>query len=103
MDTGRLTGGCGQEVTEKILTLVQEPPISGQQTMGSNSKIEIYGSEYCGYCTAARMLLKKKGLNFTDILVSSDDQALHKMQRLSGSRFIKCSGCPAAGAYRKFS
>ena len=56
--------------------------------MSGQSKIEIYGSEYCGYCTAARMLLKKKGLNFKDILVSQDAVAMEKMIALTGQRSV---------------
>ena len=47
-------------------------------------EIIMYGTEYCSYCAAARMLLTKKGLNFTDILVSSDDEKRREMERLSG-------------------
>lgn len=56
--------------------------------MGDKPKIEIYGSEYCGYCTAARMLFKKKGLSFDDILVSGDSEAREKMHRLSGKQSV---------------
>jgi glutaredoxin 3 len=40
------------------------------------AKIEIYGSEYCGYCTAARLLLEKKGIEYDDILISKDEKTL---------------------------
>jgi glutaredoxin 3 len=51
-------------------------------------KIEIYGTEYCGYCTAARMLLKKKGLNYEDILVSTNAEALAEMRERSGNSSV---------------
>ena len=56
--------------------------------MGHQPKIEIYGKEYCGYCTAARILLKKKGLNYEDIAVSTDEAALAAMQKRSGSASV---------------
>ncbi len=56
--------------------------------MGDQPKIEIYGTEYCGYCTAARILLKKKGLNYEDIAVSTDGAALAAMQERSGSTSV---------------
>jgi glutaredoxin 3 len=56
--------------------------------MSDNTKIEIYGTEYCGLCTAARMLLKKKGLNYEDILVSTDAHALAEMRERSGSSSV---------------
>ena len=34
------------------------------------------------------MLLKKKGLNFTDILVSQDDEKRREMERLSGGTTV---------------
>jgi glutaredoxin 3 len=52
------------------------------------SKIEIYGNEHCNFCTAARMLLKKRGLAFTDVLVSRDEQAMADMVRRSGNRSV---------------
>ena len=56
--------------------------------MGDQPKIELYSTEYCGYCTAARILLKKKGLNFEDIAVSADEAALATMQERSGSSSV---------------
>ena len=47
--------------------------------MPDKPKIEIYGSEYCGYCTAARLLLQKKGIEYDDILISNDEEALASM------------------------
>jgi len=52
--------------------------------MSDAAKIEIYGTNTCGYCTAARMLLKKKGLNYTDILISTDPDTYRIMQQRSG-------------------
>lgn len=51
-------------------------------------KIVIYGTEYCSYCSAARMLLKKKGLNYEDILVSQDEDKRREMESRSGGRTV---------------
>ena len=57
--------------------------------MNNNApNIVIYGTETCSYCSAARMLLKKKGLDYEDILVSRDPELRAKMERLSGGRTV---------------
>ena len=56
--------------------------------MSDTAKIEIYGTNTCGYCTAARMLLKKKGLNYTDISISADPDAYRIMQQRSGKTSV---------------
>lgn len=56
--------------------------------MSDDAKIEIYGTQHCGYCTAARILLKKKGLNYEDIQVSGNDQAFAEMRDRSGSTSV---------------
>ncbi len=50
--------------------------------------IIIYGTETCSYCSAARMLLKKKGLDYEDILVSRDPELRATMERLSGGHTV---------------
>ena len=39
------------------------------------SQIEIYTTPYCPYCIAAKELLNRKGVAFTEIDVSGDPQA----------------------------
>lgn len=56
--------------------------------MEQPSRIELYGTEYCGYCTAARLLLKKKGLNFKDIPISADESARQEMLRRAGATSV---------------
>lgn len=53
-----------------------------------NPRIVVYGTETCPYCTAARMLLKKKGLDYEDILVSRDDEKRAEMERRSGGHTV---------------
>ena len=40
--------------------------------MSDKAKITMYGSEYCSYCMAARMLLKKKGVEYEELLIGND-------------------------------
>ena len=49
--------------------------------------IRIYGTNSCGWCLAARMLLKRKGLDFDDVLVG-DPERRAEMERLSGRRSV---------------
>lgn len=56
--------------------------------MTKTPRIEIYGTEFCSFCAAARMLLKRKGLSYEDISVSGDRQAREEMQKLSGRRTV---------------
>ena len=53
--------------------------------MQDQPTIEIYGTQSCGYCTAARMLLKKKGLNYKDIPVSGDAARAEMKRRCNRS------------------
>lgn len=56
--------------------------------MSNTAKIIIYGSEHCSYCTAARMLLEKKGLSYDDILVSRDPDQRAAMEERSGRQSV---------------
>jgi glutaredoxin 3 len=56
--------------------------------MNDKPRIRIYGSEHCAYCMAARMLLKKKGLDYEDVPVGGDDALRRKMEEMSGGRTV---------------
>lgn len=56
--------------------------------MTNPAKITVYGSESCSYCLAARMLLKKKGLDYEDVLITRDADLREKMERLSGKSSV---------------
>lgn len=56
--------------------------------MNEKPRIRIYGSEYCGYCVAARMLLDRKGLSYEDIAVGTDGETRKVMEKESGGRTI---------------
>lgn len=48
--------------------------------------VEIYTSPLCGYCHAAKRLLRQKGVEFTEIDISRDARDRQKMmQRAKGA------------------
>lgn len=48
--------------------------------------VEIYTTPFCPYCHAAKGLLRKKGVEFTEIDVSRDPQLRMKMTERAGGR-----------------
>jgi glutaredoxin 3 len=50
-------------------------------------RIEIYTTRFCGYCRAARALLKRKGVPFTEIDVSGDPQTRSRMVERAGGSY----------------
>ncbi|MEX1265801.1 MAG: glutaredoxin 3 [Woeseia sp.] len=56
--------------------------------MTEQVRIVMYGTPYCSYCMAARMLLKKKGVAFDEISVSGDTAMREQMEKLSGKRSV---------------
>ena len=56
--------------------------------MTTSPTITIYGSETCAYCTAARMLLKKKGLDYDDVVVSGNPDSRREMIARSSSESV---------------
>lgn len=52
-------------------------------------KVEIYTGMMCGYCSAAKRLLKKKGVDFEETDVSSDAAKLQEMMtRANGKHSV---------------
>jgi len=49
-------------------------------------KILVYSSPFCGYCSAAKRLLKAKGVEFTEIDVVFDHTRKLEMIERSGGR-----------------
>ena len=47
-------------------------------------EVTIYSTPSCSYCIRLKSYLNQKGINFTNIDVSSDAQSLEKMISLSG-------------------
>ena len=51
------------------------------------ARIDIYTTRYCGYCRAAKALLKHKGVPFTEIDVGGDYEARSRMVERAGGRY----------------
>ena len=51
------------------------------------ARIEIYTTRFCGYCRAAKALLERKGVPFTEIDVTGDAAARNRMTERAGGRF----------------
>lgn len=51
--------------------------------------VEIYTGNFCGYCTRAKQLLSKKGVNFVEHPVGLDpDKRAEMVQRSRGGRTV---------------
>ena len=50
------------------------------------ASVEIYTTPWCGYCQAAKALLGRKGVNFTEIDVGSDAERRAEMVRRAKGR-----------------
>lgn len=50
--------------------------------------IVVYSSEFCGYCAAAKRLLKQKNLDFTEIDVLAEPDKRAEMIERSGRRTV---------------
>jgi glutaredoxin 3 len=48
--------------------------------------VEIYTTPACGYCAAAKRLLREKGVAFAEIDVSADPALREKMSARAGGR-----------------
>lgn len=48
--------------------------------------VEIYTKPGCGYCHSAKALLNEKGVDFTEIVASSDPAKKQEMIQRSGGR-----------------
>lgn len=54
----------------------------------STPEIRVYSTQVCPYCDRAKMLLKRKGVDFTDIRVDTDPEARKTMETESGRRTV---------------
>lgn len=50
------------------------------------NRIEIYTTRYCPYCVAAKRLLSRKGIEFTEIDVSADAKGRSKLVTRANGR-----------------
>ena len=56
--------------------------------MSEKPEVVMYATEWCSYCAAARMLFKKKGIAYEEILVSDDPDRRREMEQRSGRRTV---------------
>jgi glutaredoxin 3 len=49
-------------------------------------KVQVYVTQYCPYCHAAKRLLKSKGVEFEEINVTDDDEMREKLVKMTGGR-----------------
>jgi glutaredoxin 3 len=49
-------------------------------------KVQVYVTQYCPYCHAAKRLLKSKGVEFEEIDVTDDDEMREKLVKMTGGR-----------------
>ena len=57
-------------------------------TSSHTATVVMYGTAQCPFCLAARMLLKKKGVPFEDILISGNAELRATMEQRSGRRTV---------------
>lgn len=50
---------------------------------GKNIKVEVYSTEFCPYCTRARMLLDSKGVDYVEFRVDRDKKLRLEMEQRS--------------------
>lgn len=50
--------------------------------------VTVYGNATCPYCGAARMLLTRKGVPFTDVNVGGSPELLTEMRQRSGGSTV---------------
>ena len=51
-------------------------------------KVEIYTTPFCPYCHAAKSLLGKKGVDFTEISVTDPDDRAKMTEKANGRRTV---------------
>ena len=56
--------------------------------MSEPVRVIVYGNRTCAYCGAARLLLKKKSVDFDDIIVTDSEEARAQMEARSGSTSV---------------
>jgi len=52
------------------------------------SKVQIYTTDWCPYCSAAKSLLSDKGIPYDEIDVTDPDLRAEMMQRANGRRTV---------------
>lgn len=51
-------------------------------------KVEIYTTQWCPYCDAAKSLLQKKGVEYEEVDADDTDTRMEMVQRANGRRTV---------------
>ena len=54
----------------------------------TNTDFLLYTGNFCGYCTAAKRLLERKGLAFTELNFDAGDADRHEIVEATGHRTV---------------
>lgn len=55
---------------------------------GAKAKVIVYSQPFCGYCTAAKRLLDRKGVEYAEIDVALDPAKRAEMIELTGRQTV---------------
>ena len=48
--------------------------------------VTVYTTDFCSYCASAKMLLKRRGIEFEEINLSRDPDSRSELEQLGGMR-----------------
>lgn len=52
------------------------------------AKVEVYTTDYCPYCVRAKDLLKRKGIEFEEKMMSTQEERMALMEKANGRRTV---------------
>jgi glutaredoxin 3 len=52
------------------------------------ARIRVYTTDWCGYCSAAKALLERKGLDYEEVDVGDDPAFRQRLVELTGRRTV---------------
>ncbi len=64
--------------------MMSDVPIAAQAA----AQVTVYVTDYCPYCTRAKALLKKRGIEFEEIDVTGDDEKRAWLVQATGRRTV---------------
>jgi glutaredoxin 3 len=47
-------------------------------------RVTVYTTDFCGYCTSAKTLLNRRGIEFEEINLARDSDAREQLAKISG-------------------
>jgi glutaredoxin 3 len=76
-------------VMSQVEWIAGSSPAMTKLKLAAMARIVLYTTQYCGYCRAAKQLLRNKGLEFEEIDVAFDpDLRAEMVQRANGMRTV---------------